>query len=446
MKVFEVSAAAILVACMSSGASAQDQAGARWTSFRNSGTNTAAAESLPVTWSEDSGISWQRELPGYGQSSPLLWDGRLYVTAVKGPMKDESLVLAVDAKTGDAIWERAIETATPAANYSMNSRAAPTPVVDESGLYVFFEGGDVAAFTHDGEKRWHRKLTEEYGEFDNNHGLASSLAQNDDSLFLLADHRGPAYLVSLDKRTGENKWKVARDPRMSWTSPVVATIEGREQVVVSSNGTVDGYDATSGDHLWSVADVGGNTMSSPTVIGSRIYAGASASGRGGGDITRASTAIEVYGGEELSAKIAWRASRASCSYVSPVVVGDYAYHVNDAGVVFCLDAETGETLYRERTAGQCWATPLAAGGHLYLFAKDGQTTVIKTGPEFEQVSLNQLWDPEDPPMPETYVQNPPSSSGEQASSYVSTPTVYGVAAGDGAFFVRTGTRLYRVSD
>ncbi|MEM7204045.1 MAG: PQQ-binding-like beta-propeller repeat protein [Planctomycetota bacterium] len=493
--------ATVFVPC----AHAQATAGARWPGFRNDGTNCTAAADLPVHWSPSEGIGWQRELPGYGQSTPLLWDGRLYLTAVEGPNKERSLVFALRANSGDTVWKRSIDTTAPAANYRMKSRAAPTPVVDDAGVYAFFEGGDVLALSHDGDELWRRRLNEDYGEFKNGHGLGSSLAQTPDSVIVLIDHAGPGYLLALHKETGETKWKTDRTPRSSWTSPVVATLNGREQVIISSSGTVDGYDANTGTMLWSVDDVGGNSISSATVVGNRVFAGAGAAtgGRGEGKAQRASCCIEVSGRDAPSATIAWRAKRAPCHYVSPLVSDGYVYHVNKAGVVACLSAATGETHYQERTAGLCWATPVAAGGHVYVFARGGQTTVLKAGPQFEQVAVNALWDGDAPPAPETYVPSPPESSrragpverlkkadqngdgvivkeelpasmqrffpqvdanddgkidGEEleaaatrmrsssSSDSYDEPMVYGVAAGDGAFFVRTGTRLYCLRD
>lgn len=486
-------------------------AGENWSGFRNDGSSVSTAEDIPTRWSPTEGIAWQRELPGYGQSGPLLWEGRLYLTAVEGPTKEKSLVLALDAKSGGTIWSQGIETTTPAGNYRMKSRAAPTPVVDGTGVYAFFEGGDVVGLSHTGEVKWRRRLTEEYGEFQNGHGLGSSLAQTKDAVIVLIDHSGPSYLLALDKQTGENRWKTARISRSSWTSPVVATLNGREQIVVSSNGTVDGYDPDTGRLIWSVDDVGGNTIPSVAVAGDRVFAGASMSGSGGGDgdnAERSSCCIEVTGGESPTATIAWRSRKAACHYVSPVATDGRVYFVNNAGVVHCLDAATGETLFAERTAGMCWATPVVAGGHVYLFTKDGQTTVLKDGPEFKEVAVNALWDRTHPPAPETYVQHRPESpSGERgnpmdrlkdadknqdgklvkeelpesmqaffgrldsngdgaidqeelkaasermsrrgggggggsgAESY-DDPIVYGVAVGDGAFFVRTGTRAY----
>ncbi|MEM6470538.1 MAG: PQQ-binding-like beta-propeller repeat protein [Planctomycetota bacterium] len=477
-------------------------AGDAWTGFRNNGASLTPSKSLPVEWSPTSGITWQAELPGYGQSSPLLWEDRIYVTAVKGPQKEESLVVAVSASTGEVIWEKSIETTSQAANYYAKSRAAPTPVVDRSGVYAFFEGGDVIGVSHDGELLWQRSLTEEYGEFQNGHGLGSSLAQTEDSVIVLIDHSGPSYLLSLDKETGTNRWKVDRESRSSWASPVVASIHGKPQIVISSNGTVDGYDPVDGKQLWTVGDVGGNTIPSVTVVDDRVYAGASVSEFGDGSVSQSTCCIEV--GKDNTAEIAWRAEKANCHYVSPLVSDGRVYTVNKVGVVHCLDAESGEKIYAKRAGGMCWSTPIASEGSIYLFAKDGLTTVVKPGSEFEVIAECELWDRDDPPQPETYVEHRPERSGSRqsftermkeadkdgdglvkkeelpesmrgffarldsnsdgsidseeieamaerarqrsssSSESYGDPIVYGVAATEGAFFIRTGTRIYCV--
>ncbi|MEM7785010.1 MAG: PQQ-binding-like beta-propeller repeat protein [Planctomycetota bacterium] len=194
----------------------------RWIAFRNDGTNHSNAADLPVKWSPSNGIAWQKELPGYGQSSPLLWDGCLYLTEVRGPMKNQSVIIAIDSSSGELKWECPVETTEKDANYDQRCRAASTPVVDEAGVYAFFSGGDLFSVSHQGKLRWKRQLTKEYGKFQNGHGLGSSLAQTSDSVIVLIDHEGPSYLLAVDKQTGKNKWKVDRKQRTSWTSPVVA--------------------------------------------------------------------------------------------------------------------------------------------------------------------------------------------------------------------------------
>lgn len=484
-----------------------------WPSFRNGGASRAEAASLPLHWSPKTGIAWQRELPGYGQSSPVTWRDTVYVTAALGPMKEKCLVLAVAIATGETQWTKEFAACTQKASNYMASRAAPTPVADANGVYAFFEAGNLVGLTGKGDVRWERSLSRDYGEFQNGHGLGSSLAQTEDAVIVLIDHDGPSYLLAVDKAAGKTRWKTDRKPRSSWTSPIVARWNGQEQVVVSSNGFVDGYDTGTGKLLWTVDGVGGNTIPSPAFSGDRIYVGAARSEFAASTTAVASCCLGLrVSGERPGCDVLWRSTEAVSSYASPLPYGDCVYHINGVGVVRCLDVRTGTTHYAERLAGPCWATPVAAGEHVYFFAKNGVTSVLKAGPTFAQVATNALWDLKNPPKPETYQEyRPPQSETPRGGSLerlmehdtnrdgklteqeipaamrgflsrldgnsdgiadqaeiaayrerlsrrssagggnraagggsYGDPTVYGVAVADGAFVIRTGTRLYCV--
>ncbi len=144
-----------------------------WPGFRGDGTGVTTARGLPLTWSPTENAGWRAALPGYGQSSPVVWKGRVYVTAVDGPEKERCLVVALDAATGKAVWTKTLAAARPGKNNPMMSRAGPTPVVDADGVYALFESGDLVALTHTGEERWRRDLVKAHGEWKNNHGSAA---------------------------------------------------------------------------------------------------------------------------------------------------------------------------------------------------------------------------------------------------------------------------------
>jgi len=377
-------------------------------------------------------------------------------------MKENCLVLALDARSGEPRWNRTFPASTTCASDYMVSRAAPTPVVDHNGLYVFFEGGDLIGLSHRGEVKWQRSLTKEYGEFENHHGVGSSLAQTEQAVVVLIDHRGPSYLLAVDKATGENLWKVERESRMSWTSPIVVQMQGKEQVVVSSNGTVDGYDAATGKLLWTLDDIGGNSIPSASVSGNRLFIGASLSRFNPvPNAAESNCCLQVReAGGEFTCGVLWRAEKVLAHYASPLPYRRCVYYVNKVGAVFCLDIETGARNYVERIDGPCWATPVAVGDHVFFFGKDGVTTVVKAGPTFAKVATNGLWDPDNPPKAEQYVAVDkaevdktvqPSRSGRGVRSRrdgsrerYQDPIVYGVAVIDDSFFIRTGTRLYCV--
>ena len=354
---------------------------------------------------------------------------------------------------------------------------------------------------------WKRSLTKDFGAPENHHGLGSSPAQSEGLLFLNIEHEGPSYLIAIDKATGETCWKVERPSGMSWTSPIVIDSVVSPQVVVSSNGSVDSYDALKGERLWSVGDVSGNAIPSPTALGDRVFVGAAVPEFGSETVAAQSNLCLKLGSRDCPHEILWRAEKALCDYASPVASCDCVYYVNKVGAVYCLDVSTGQRHYVRRIEGPCWATPIAAGGYVFFFAKNGVTTVLEAGPLFREVAVNRLWDPEAPLKPSGYVeyveerssQEGPSGgmaerllagdadgsgtlSPEELSPRVrrvfanvdlnkdgvldSTelrkmgesfrrrragsresnrdPIVYGVAAVDGAFVIRTGTRLFCV--
>ena len=308
-------------------------------------------------------------------------------------------------------------------------------------MYCFFEGGNLIAFDHAGKVRRERNLVKDYGEFQGGHGVGSSPAQTSDALFVLIDHRGPSYLVAIDKATGKNTWKTEREQRGAWTSPVIATRDGKPEVIASSAGTIIGYAADTGKELWKLDNVIGNTLPSASVVGARVLFGggqsrskedAPASAKGNGCLK-----LTTKDGKP-SFESAWSAKVGISNYATPLGYESVAYFVNQVGVVYAHDLATGKELFSERLDGACWASPVGAGGHVYFFGKDGTTTVLKAGKEFDKVASNRLWDAKPKPAGG-------DAGGKGAAPEYLDPIVYGVAAADGAFFIRTGTRLFRVA-
>ncbi|AMV29664.1 outer membrane biogenesis protein BamB [Gemmata sp. SH-PL17] len=412
-----------------------------WPSFRGTGDGAAKGD-YPTQWSPKDGVAWKADLPGYGQSSPVVWGGTVYLTAVEGDQREKGFVVALDAKTGKEKWRHTFEPTQKAKWGFTISRAAPTPCVDADGLYCFFEGGNLIALTHAGKVRWERSLSKEYGEFQGGHGVGSSPAQTADAIYILIDHRGPSYLLAVDKATGKNKWKTEREQKGAWTSPVIATRDGKQEVIASSAGTVIGYAADMGKELWKLDNVVGNTLPSASVVGDRVLFGGGAS-RSKDDPP---AGAKGNGCLKLVAKdgkpgfeTAWTAKVGISNYATPLGYEGVAYFVNQVGVVYAHDLKTGKELFSERIDGACWASPLGAGKYVYFFGKDGTTSVLKAGSEFDLVASNKLWEPKPKPKAAAGAPEKKDTPGEYLD-----PIVYGVAAVDGAFFVRTGTQLFRV--
>lgn len=435
---------------------------ANWPGFRGDGSGIAQAKNPPMSWSEREGIAWKQSLPGYGQSSPVVWGDRVYVTAVEGDQKEKYLLLSIDAKSGAVAWKKEFAASQKGSNNPMMSRAAPTPVADENGIYAFFEGGELVGLNHAGEQIWKRSIVGDYGEFKNNHGLGGSLAQTANELILLVDHGGPSYLLSVDKKSGKTKWKLDRPSRTSWTTPVVAKQGNKSVILVSSSGQLSAHDAESGKQLWLFDGLTGNNIASPVVVGDRVVIGAGENPRKP-DLAasaRSNCCLELKEGEP-GYQVAWRSKKAISHHASPLAYQGHAYFVNKTGIVFCVDLKTGEEVYSERLDNQVWASPVAVADKIYFFGKDGVTTVLKAGPKYEKLASNRVWSAADyearkeaekkkvadktpkPPAGKGPAGGPPVAKEELEATRNSAvgDVVYGVAVVDGAFFLRTGTEL-----
>lgn len=394
---------------MAANALANDQS---WPAFRGNGTSVASAMPLPLKWSNDSNISWKSDIRGYGQSSPVVYGNKCFVTSVEGESKETLIVACIDVESGNQLWEKQFPASQTVKSSNYVSKAAPTPVVDANRLYAFFESGDIFALSHDGELKWKRSLTDEYGKYEGNHGLGASPALTDSSVVLLVDHDGPSYLIALDKDSGKNLWKVDRKSRISWSSPIVVEGASGAEVIISSNGTAEAYRVSDGRQMWQVDGLQKNTVASPTVTGDLVIIGSSNQ--------RFNWAVRRGGeGNVTETHVAWKSKDVTSSFGSPLAYGEYTYFVNRSGVAFCVELSTGKLVKKHRLPGSCWASPIAAGDRIYFFTKKGATTVLSADGQLTELATNEL-----------------GADG----------TTYGVAVADGAFLVRTGSQLLKIKD
>ncbi len=420
----------------------------QWPAFLGSGaTAGAVAESqLPLEWSPEHGISWQAEIPGHGQSSPVVWGDHVFVTSVEGPKKETYHTLCVNLSTGQVEWARDLANSTPIDNSLYVSRAAPTPVVDAQRVVVFFESGGCVAYSHSGEILWTRDLAKDYGPFIAEFGLGASPCQTDDRVYVLLEHDGPSHLVALDKQTGQTVWQVDRTPRRSWSSPAVLDVGGAPQIVVSSAGSIDGYSTETGELLWTYNQVGGNTGTTPIDCGDgKFLVGASAGQQGeNAEEAKISNCLMQVSQEGTQWRVdkLWMNQEVSPSWASPIMHQGLAYWINRGGVVSCLDANTGEMVYKERSKQSCWATPIAVGERIYLFGKDGVVSVLASGREFKLLAENALWSADDPPLDASLQTQEKGEQRQRAAAMFGGATLYGAAIVDQAIIARIGNRLY----
>lgn len=390
-----------------------------WPGFRGTGDSIATVPTLPLKWDDQQNIAWSRELPGYGQSSPVVWEGRAFVTTVIGANKEKLGVVCINIQDGTIAWSKEFASSQPAKSTDYISRAAPTPVVDADRVYAFFESGDFLALTHAGETVWNRSLTKDYGVFQGNHGIGSSPAQSANELFVLIDHSGPSYLLAVEKKTGKTIWKKDRPSRVSWSSPILVTGLAGAELLVSSNGVAQSYRASDGATLWEVADLKGNTVASPTASAAGVLIGSNQAGQ---NLLIRRTLDGTTPTPELdkgASRIAWRATAASSSFGSPLIHRGRAYLINKSGVAFALDIANGKLLWTQRMPDSTWASPVGHDDRVYFFCKNGVTVVVRAGDTFEQMAENKL-----------------TVKGR----------LYGVAAAPGCWLLRSGDHLICVRE
>ena len=383
---------------------------AQWTGFRGQGTSRASGTGYPLEWSPEKNLAWEVQLPGYGQSSPVVHGSQVFLTALEGAYKETLSVLSFSLQTGELLWRRNFSPTQRIQVSNMVSRAAPTPAADADSVYAFFETGEFLALSHAGELRWQRSLVREYGEFQGRHGIGSSLRLTQNGVLALAAHSGPSFLLSADRKTGENLWRSERPQGIAWSTPAVCRHRNQEIILAGGGDRLDAFRSGDGSLIWNLDGLEGNRVPSPTPFPGGALVGSSKKGH--------NLAIRFPEKDGDRPAILWRAANATTYFCSPLVYGDQTYFVNKAGVAYCLSLATGEELWTRRLQGQNWVSPIGAGDRIYFFSMKRGTDVLRASSR-----------------PEKLAENPPLADGRQ----------YGVAAADAAFVIRYGERLIKIA-
>jgi outer membrane protein assembly factor BamB len=264
--------------------------------------------------------------------------------------------------------------------------ATPTPVTDGQNVWAFFGTGDVFCLDTDGNLVWCRSLAQEYEAFQNRFAMASSPILVDDKLIVQCDHWGQSYLIAIDKRTGRTVWKKERSEHVSWSSPLLVEWGGRKELVVCATFQVKGYDAGSGDELWSVRGLTRECV--PTAVAGEGLLLAVSGPKG------ETLAIRCGGrGDVTDSHVVWRTSRGAPFVPSPVLLNGLYTTVDDSGIASCFAAATGELVWQTRLGGAFTASPVAADGKLYFVNETGVTTVLRAGRTVEVLAQNPLDEP-----------------------------------------------------
>ena len=355
-----------------------------WPRWRGpSGQGVVDDTGYPDTWSATTNVLWKTSVPGSGSSSPIVWDDRIFLTTSSNSGRRVS-ILSFRRSDGELLWETDAPDGRAAYVHNKNSPASATVTTDGERVYASFGSRGMLAVDFDGRIAWHRDL----GRIDNYHGAAGSPLLYRDTVIIYQDQNRGAFVIALDTRTGETRWRTSRAASVGWGTPIAVTVGDHDELIVSSQRHVRSYDPTTGEELW---NCGGNlfeVIPTPAVGHGLIFC---SSGRAGPTL-----AIRPGGqGDVTDTHVAWKTTRGSPFVPSPLVYGDYLYLVNDmSSIITCLNAKTGETVWQERLGRprreRISASPVVVDGKLFVTNDDGQTFVLKTGAEFELLHTNDI--------------------------------------------------------
>lgn len=365
----------------------EGEAAKYWPRWRGpSGQGIVEQGDYPDKWSETENVLWKVPVPGSGNSSPIIWKDRLFLTTSYDKGKRRS-ILGFDRRSGKRLWEAFAPEGNPEHVKDKNGWASGTPTTDGERIYAYFGNYGVLCVDLDGKQVWH--VT--FGEMDAYHGMACSPLLYKDRVIVFQDHRSPSgsFVVALDKRTGKEVWKTPRQEKVGWGSPVAIHVNGKDQIIVSSQNRVYAYDPENGKKLWSC---GGNLVEvTPTpVVGHGLLF--CCSGRAGPTLA---IVPDGQGDVTKTDKVVWKTIKGSPFIPSPLLYGDHLYMVNDiVSVITCFEAKTGKLMWSAR-CGQpvkhgFSASPIGVNGKVFFTNDEGETFVLAAGAKYDLLHTNRL--------------------------------------------------------
>lgn len=394
-------------------------AGENWPDFRGPTMDGHSdAQDLPGEWSEQKNIRWKTALPGRGWSTPVIWGEQIWLTTATSDGK-ELFALCIDKESGEVTQRiKVFEVVKPEPVNATNSYASPSPVIEEGKVYVHFGTyGTAAINTETGSIIWKRTDL----KLDHKEGPGSSPVLFGNLLILTCDGADVQYMIALDAANGETKWTTKRsvnfgffpgDFRKAYSTPLIAQVDGKPQLITTAAQSAYGYDVESGKELWRFGYGGFSNASRPVVGQGMMFLNS-------GYMKPQLFGVKLGGsGNITETNLVWKQTASAPNKPSPLLIDDLFYMISDGGVASCLDTKTGEPVWTKRLGGNFSASPIFAAGRIYVSDQDGKTFVFKPGREYEQLAVNKL------------------DEGCMAS-----PSVSGKA-----IFLRTKTCLYRIEE
>lgn len=409
-------AVVVLLSCLPASLSAQEY----WPQFRGPDARGVASDSnLPDHWSATENIAWKTDVPGRGWSSPIVWGDRVFLTTavnsgeLETPQKGlyfggnrpeprsvqlDYKVVCLDLQSGNKLWERSVHQG-PANSpiHLKNSFASETPVTDGQRVYAYFGNQGLYCLDLEGNLMWSRRF--EPRATRNGWGTAASPVLHGDAIYAVNDNEEESFLIALDKKTGQQIWRVERDEKSNWATPFVWKNNTRTEIVTPGTGKTRSY-GLDGQLLWEFGGMSSHTIPTPLAAHGLLFVTSGYINT----LTRPLFAIRPGATGDLTLQqdqtaneyIAWCQKKAGPYNPSPIIYGDYLYVLYDRGMIACFHARTGDEVYGIRRIGRAakafTSSPWAYGGKLFCLNEDGLTFVLRAGDAFELLHTNELAD------------------------------------------------------
>jgi len=399
-------------------AAAPAAAGEHWPQFRGpAASGTSDAVGLPDAWSATENVVWRTKIPGRAWSSPIVWGDRVFVTSVVqeegeaeavkkglyfGGNRPDSgkrhrwLVYGLDWHSGKVLWEKAAAQGVPKHGHHLkNTFASETPVTDGERVYAYFGCQGLFCYDFEGKELWKRS----WGDFAtrNNWGTAASPVLHGERVYLVNDNQEQSFLAAVDKRSGDEVWRVLRDEGSNWATPFVWQNDQRTEIVTPGSRRVRSY-GLDGTLLWELGGMSSITIPTPCAGHGLLFLSSGYVGDRKRPVFAvrpgASGDISLKPDQKANASIAWCQPSAGPYNPSPLLYGDHLYVLYDRGLLACYEARTGKEVYGRKpiaSGAQAFtASPWAYEGKVFCLSEDGDTFVIQAGPEFKLLRTNRL--------------------------------------------------------
>jgi outer membrane protein assembly factor BamB len=393
-----------------------------WTTWRGpDGLAVARDANPPTEWSEKKNVRWKTELPGKGSSSPVVWKDRIYVTCaleterVGEPTGRSSrrsrrgrgagrfgspafpthyfefLVIAVDRGTGKIVWRVKVADEIPheGKGHKDSSYAAPSPITDGERVYAHFGSRGLYCLDLNGKILWSKKLGRMSTIF--KFGEGSTPVLHGETLVVNWDHEGDSFVVALDRKTGKETWRAPRRQGTTWASPAIAKLKDRVQVVIPGPKKSIGYDLETGKEVWTCRGMTRSCVPTPVIANGTCYIMSGFMGA----VLQAIDIDSAKGDIRDSSSLRWVHRRGTSYVPSPLVYDGFLYFFRvNSGTLSCIDAKSGKVYYEGKRTGlrTVYASPVGAGGRVYLTAQEGKFKVIKLGKTYSEIATNSLDD------------------------------------------------------